>query len=463
MLSPSILSNKVRLLNLLQDKKGQEDIKPCGRSINSLYQTVLNTVTNMKTNKINSTITETITFQQIEAVIDMTNETILSYPYKDVPYYWRRMLMDASLLKVICLLEYNDNELDYKKLIEILDTALIVSGGPGQYRRAMTLDLIQELHTFSRSSSRDHHNYHQSTEKEKEEFSFHLDPATVLPIIQYPIEILSSPPDYTWFEVYINSSSVSPLHLKGELMNHWPALTTRSWSNINYILDLMGDRLVPIEIGSKYTDHQWQQKMMTMEDFIFKYILKNHLDHHPNNNNDDDNDDDNDNDDNSSSSSSNEIAYLAQHDLFYQIPLLENDISIPDYCFICPQPSIYYTPREINNDNHDVIKNAWFGPKGTVSPLHHDPYHNLLAQVVGRKYIRLYAPTESNTLYPYDGIMTNTSQVDIDHPDTDKFPLFTKAKYIECILYPGEILYIPPKWWHYVRSLDTSFSVSFWF
>lgn len=33
---------------------------------------------------------------------------------------------------------------------------------------------------------------------------------------------------------------------------------------------------------------------------------------------------------------------------------------------------------------------------------------------------------------------------------------------MDCILEEGEMLYIPPKWWHYVRSLTMSFSVSFW-
>lgn len=39
---------------------------------------------------------------------------------------------------------------------------------------------------------------------------------------------------------------------------------------------------------------------------------------------------------------------------------------------------------------------------------------------------------------------------------------FKKGKYIEGVLEPGDGLFIPLGWWHYVRSLDVSFSVSFW-
>lgn len=32
----------------------------------------------------------------------------------------------------------------------------------------------------------------------------------------------------------------------------------------------------------------------------------------------------------------------------------------------------------------------------------------------------------------------------------------------DCVLEPGQMLFIPPGWWHYVRSTTVSFSVSFW-
>lgn len=51
----------------------------------------------------------------------------------------------------------------------------------------------------------------------------------------------------------------------------------------------------------------------------------------------------------------------------YQINELRKDICVPDYCFA--------------GGGELRPLNAWFGPAGTVTPLHHDPHHNILAQV----------------------------------------------------------------------------------
>ena len=47
-------------------------------------------------------------------------------------------------------------------------------------------------------------------------------------------------------------------------------------------------------------------------------------------------------------------------------------------------------------------------------------------------------------------------------PSYDARSLVGSTPFHQCVLGPGELLYIPRHAWHYVRSLETSFSVSFW-
>jgi ribosomal protein L16 Arg81 hydroxylase len=100
----------------------------------------------------------------------------------------------------------------------------------------------------------------------------------------------------------------------------------------------------------------------------------------------------------------------------------------------------------------------WFGPAGSVTPLHHDTMNVLLAQVLGRKLITLIPSFETHLVYNHIGVY---SAVDCEAPDYDRYPLFRDASRVEVLLEPGEALFIPVGWWHHVRSLDVSISVSF--
>jgi len=194
------------------------------------------------------------------------------------------------------------------------------------------------------------------------------------------------------------------------------------WRDLNYFMSKAGYRTVPIELGKKYDNDDWSQGMFRFGEFLKEFM--------------------------SAKSSFGNSGYLAQHDLFDQIPLLRKDIAIPEYCAV--------------GSGEPVIK-SWIGPMNTISTMHTDDKHNLLCQVMGEKLVILASPKDAQYLYPYEGLLNNTSQVDPENLDFNEFPLAKDVKIFKLILKAGEMLYLPKLWFHYVRSLTPSISVSFWF
>jgi ribosomal protein L16 Arg81 hydroxylase len=100
----------------------------------------------------------------------------------------------------------------------------------------------------------------------------------------------------------------------------------------------------------------------------------------------------------------------------------------------------------------------WFGPAGTITPLHHDTMNILFTQIVGRKQLVLVPPTQTHLLYNDLNVF---SEVDAERPDLQRFPRFARATPVTVLVEPGQALFIPVGWWHHVRAIDVSISVSF--
>ena len=215
-----------------------------------------------------------------------------------------------------------------------------------------------------------------------------------------------------------------PLLLTG-LLSDWPAL--QLWRDAAYLAGCAGERTVPVEVGEHYLAPGWRQELTPLRAFLAAHLCA------------------------AAPPEPAARAYLAQHALFEQVPRLQEDIRTPDYCALGARGCVRAC-------------NAWLGPAGTVTPLHTDPDHNLLCQVVGTKHVRLYAPGAGGegALYPHDrGHVSNSSRVDVMRPDADAFPRFAGTPFLDCELRAGEALYIPPRWWHFVMARTTSFSVNF--
>ncbi|MBK0369817.1 cupin-like domain-containing protein [Flavobacterium agrisoli] len=122
----------------------------------------------------------------------------------------------------------------------------------------------------------------------------------------------------------------------------------------------------------------------------------------------------------------------------------------------------YRAPKQLMGGFLDKYPNMFFGGKGSVTFLHYDidMAHIFHTHFHGRKHVLLFDYKWKARLYRIPFATYALEDFDIENPDFDKFPALKGVEGVECFLEHGDTLFMPTGWWHWMKYLDGSFSIS---
>jgi hypothetical protein len=129
--------------------------------------------------------------------------------------------------------------------------------------------------------------------------------------------------------------------------------------------------------------------------------------------------------------------------LFWRAPELREDIRFPPFADGFSKKLLF----------------MFFGCKNSATPMHYDPdlAHLFHTVMYGRKRVVLFPNEQSRNLYrnPF----TTRSYIDVDNPDFDRFPRLKDVVGYQEILEPGETVFIPSGYWHYMVYEEGGYSI----
>lgn len=93
------------------------------------------------------------------------------------------------------------------------------------------------------------------------------------------------------------------------------------------------------------------------------------------------------------------------------------------------------------------------GGEGSKVVMHYDMdlANNFHFNFAGEKKVILYSPEQTKYLYKVPYSIVSMEIIDMDAPDFSRYPALAKAQGVETVLKHGDALFIPSKWWHFIK------------
>ncbi len=164
------------------------------------------------------------------------------------------------------------------------------------------------------------------------------------------------------------------------------------------------------------------------------------------------------------------IGELQQTTLGEFLDRLERDPETQDYCVEYPTPPamgelIAPTEHCRRGDESDLLSLMFVAARGNFAQLHYDgdQRHVLMYQAFGRKRYVLIDAAEGGKVAPLaERNIQRTSAILLQNfSEADKRAFLEYTCAWDCVLQPGETLFMPMMIWHYIEYLDVSMSISY--
>lgn len=115
--------------------------------------------------------------------------------------------------------------------------------------------------------------------------------------------------------------------------------------------------------------------------------------------------------------------------------------------------------RQLLLDPARCLVTLWIGQRLVRTHAHYDSYENFHVQLRGHKRFVLAGPEHWRAFAPYPLLHPSRAQARHDRLASPEDCDFAHSV---IDLAPGDVLYIPPYWWHHTLALSPSVGVNFW-